>query len=152
MAGSDPRFDPARFRNAIHFAMSMAQPSSVDDQLVFSWQDRREFDPGDRESLPFDWTDAPDTTISYGPVTLLAAYEFHYGRVEDTVVGQFDEPTLAVTLLDTEYVQIFDTFGVRADTVQLPDKQTFEILFSAPPIALFDVTVYTIYARAVDVS
>lgn len=154
MAGTDSRFNSAAFRDAIHFAMSMAKPNATGDQLVFKWSDRNTFTREGPPAAPFDWTDTPATSHTYGPVTVAAAYELKYsgGESTGTPLGTFDQPMLVVTLLDDDYPDIFDDEAVRADQIELPDRSTFEVLFEAPPIALFDVTVHTIYAKAMEAS
>lgn len=152
MAGSDPRFNPTTFRDAIHFVMAMAQPSATEDQLVFKWIDRNTFAEEGPPSAPFNWGSTPVTSHTWGPVLVPAAYQMTYrtGQTQGTPLGDFDQPLLVVTVLDVDYPLIFDDRGVRADQIEIPDKTLYEILFEAPPEALFDVTVYTVYARALE--
>lgn len=154
MAGTDPRFNATQFRDAIHFAMSMGKPGSTLDQLVFVWTDRNTYAEEGPPSAPFDWTDTPVTSHTWGPVTVACAYEIAYRQSESvgTPLGTFDQPLLTVTILDTDYPDIFDDADVRADQIVLPDRGTFEIMFEAPPVALFEVTVHTLYARALEQS
>lgn len=154
MAGTDPRFNSAAFRDAIHFAMNMARPDSTTEQLKFVWSDRNTYQRSGPPNKPFDWTAAPVTAHTYGPVVVVAAYEFSYsqGESQGTPLGVFDQPVLTVTLLDDDYPNIFDDDGVRADQIVIPDRGAFEILFEAPPVALFDVTVHTLYAKGLEIS
>lgn len=154
MAGTDSRFDAAKFRDAIHFAMSMGKPNATQDQLTFMWSNRQTFERQGPPSAPFDWTDTPATSHTWGPVTVPAAFELQYRQAETiaTPLGNFDEPLLTVTILDTDYPLIFDDEGVRANQIALPDRGLFEILFEAPPVALFEVTVHTLYAKSLEQS
>lgn len=154
MAGTDPRFDSAAFRDAIHFAMNMAKPGTTSEQLKFVWSDRNTYQRSGPPNEPFDWTDTPVTSHTYGPVYVVAAYEFSYSSSDSagTPLGVFDQPLLTITILDTDYPTIFDDNSVRADQIEVPGRGVFEILFEAPPIALFDVTVHTLYAKGLEIS
>jgi hypothetical protein len=150
MADADPRFNATKFRDAIHFAMKMGLPNASTEQIAFRWLERRTYDKQDTGGNPYDWTDTPVTDTVVADVYLQAAVEFQFVRsgVENNPVGQFESPNLVVTLLDTEYPYLFSN-GKRADQIVI-DEAVYQINFIAPPIGLFDVTVYQVYASGLD--
>jgi len=151
MAGTDSRFNATQFRDAIHFAMTMGLPDATSERITLRWKKRRTYTQEDAGRNPFDWSDSPVTDVAHTDVALKAAVEFQFVRsgVENNPVGQFEAPNLVVTLLDTEYPSLFASDGKRADEVIL-DGSTYQINFVAPPIGLFDVTVYQIYCSGLD--
>lgn len=150
MAGTDSRFNATKFRDAIHFAMQMGLPGNTQERITFHWLEERTYAKEDAGNNPYDWTDTPVTDVAHPDVQLDAAVEFKFIRsgVTDNPVGQFESPNLVVTLLDQEYARIY-VGGKRADQIII-DDDIYEINFVGPPLALFDCSIYQVYASALD--
>jgi len=149
MAGtSDSRaaaFNATKFRDGIKFAMNMGLPEDTSERITFRWKTIYEFDIEDNSGNPYDFSSTPQQTFSRPDVQIVAAVEVANDNVPDgTSIGGFNNPTAIITVLDEEYALISD-----ADMVILGGS-TYDIMYTAPPIGLFDVTVYQIHAVAVD--
>lgn len=154
MAGSDGRFDAGAFRDAIRFAMTMGLPQSTQERATFQWDTQRTFQRPDSGGSPYDWTATATTTITYPDVQIPVAVESpggaQAGTMDDTPVGQFDIQRVIITILDQDFEEIV-VGGVMANRVLLGETP-YEIDFVAPPLGLFEVTVYQLHAKAVDES
>lgn len=160
METGDPRqgaFSAEKFRDGIKFAMRMGLPDTESERITFQWTSENTWALADARKRPYDFTAAPDSTVSAPDIpaslTVPATVEFFETRSTsgETTVGNFDSTKLKVTILDDEYAIITDM------NLGLPDKATvdgdlYTVDFIAPPVGLFDVTVYTIYLSAVDES
>lgn len=148
MAGTQQGFDAAGFRDAIRFAMNMGLPETESERATFRWNPARTFTTDDPAGLPYDWTDTPATETVHADVQVPVAIEFgaQAAAGTDTPVGQIDTSRAVLTVLDEDYQQI-----VGANEVVLGGN-TYDIDFVAPPLGLFEVTVYQIYASARDES
>lgn len=148
MAGSDSRFDAARFREAIQFAMSMGAPTETADQATFIWVTQDDFEREDSSGAPWDWTATPTVDNSVPDVVELnVAVEYRAGLGDMTgrAAGQFDNPGAVITVLDEDYDSI-----VGADQVLL-GGDTYVIDY-VTQVALFEVDVYQIHCTARDES
>ncbi len=139
MAGSDPGFAPAEFREAIQFAMRMGAPDETSEQVTFSWTPTRTYESANPSDAPYDWTDAPDTSSAPTPVKITAV-AIEFGAVGDgtgTTMGRFDQSRGMLTILDEDYEAVRTanrvTYGGRTYMMQ-----------EATPIGLFEVTVWQI--------
>lgn len=148
MAGTDPRFNAATFRTAIRNAMTMGLPGTTADRATFQWTSRSTYTRQDLDHNPYSWVAPPVTTTSHADVLIPVAWEFSARPTssQQTDVGEFDATRVVITILDVDYALI-----VGADKVLLGGN-AYEISFVAPPVGLFDVTVYTMYAVAEDES
>lgn len=149
MAGSDPGFNAAAFRDAIHFAMNMGLPNATNERATFKWSPSSTYDQNDPNFRPYDWTSNPITTDSHDDVQIPVAAEFGLrggAGSGDTVVGKFDQARVILTVLDTDYTEV-----EGADQVLLGEN-TYYVDFVEPPIGLFDVTIYRIHCTARDES
>ena len=152
MAGStDPRaagFNAAAFRDAIRFAMKMGLPESTLERITFRWRVKNDYAIEDPEGLPYRFTNAPISTITHADVLIPAAVEFvtRGGFPKGESFGQFDNPKAVITILDEDYALVDS-----ADIILLGGN-TYQIDFVAPPIGLFEVTVWQLYCTAVDES
>lgn len=148
MAGTDPRFNATKFRDAIVFAMNMGLPSATSERATFKWLPVREFTTKDRSNRPYDWTDAPVTEEIHADVQIPVAVEYvaRGSQSRDTAVGRMDPSAATLTVLDIHYPQIQGATQVEFD------GNTYDIVFVAPPVGLFDVTVYQIHVAARDES
>ena len=142
MAGTDPNFDAAEFRDAIHSVMAMAAPTDVSLQVTFRWNEERTFATEDPAGLPYDWTETPTTDTQHAAVIVPVAVQFASGSATDEGMGSFDASQAVLTLLDVDYDAI-----KTADYVTI-GGQDYDIEFVAPPVALFEVTVFTLHCRA----
>lgn len=139
-------FNADKFRAAIRSTMMMGLPNSVSERATFRWLPVREYPIQDRAANPYDWTDTPSVETLRADVLVPVAVEFaaRPSGSQDTVIGQFDSSRAIVTILDVDYALV-----EGADQVILGGN-TYIVQFVAPPVGLFDVTVYTIYLEAVD--
>lgn len=146
---NDPRaagFNSAEVRDALKFAMKMGLPEAQDERLTFRWRKDQTFARKDPAGRPYQWSDAPTSDNTPADVKVDGAVEFSDRSSADagTPVTRFNTPRVVVTLLDVDYVQV-----ETADEIILDDA-TYIIDYVAPPVGLFDMTVYQIYASAVD--
>lgn len=151
MAGSHPAFDPANFRTQIRAAMTMGLPTASSERATFKWSIDRTFAVETAASgVPFDLGAVPVTVDAPADVQVACAVEAlsSSGDSKDTPVGSFDLTKIRLTLLDEDYALIFSGTR-RADMVQLDDA-IFDIDYVAPPLGLFEVTVFQVYATARD--
>lgn len=150
MAGSNAGFDAAAFRTAIQFAMTMGMPEDAGEQGIFRWNPVpvAPWDPtgADTNNLPLDWAAEADSVTEHDPVTVPIAVEFTPAKGDGTAMGRFDAGTVLITVLDADYADI-----IGANEVEFADA-VYDIKFVAPPLGLFDVTIYQIYAQARDES
>lgn len=146
MAGSDPRFSAARFREAIHFAMQMGAPQTVSERVTFRWSTDRTFSTADPAGRPYSWDDSPTTTTTHPDVQIDCVVEFaaRPAGSRDTPIGQFDTSRATITVLDDDIAAISG-----ADTAII-NGDDYEIQFMGPAQGLFEVTIYQIYAEARD--
>lgn len=150
MAGSDVRFDAAAFRTNIRFAMTMGLPNTSAEKATFQWTVRRTFNKGDTGGQPFDWSATATATTTHPDVQIPVAVEFGDQGQDSTNVGTFDMARAIITVLDEDFALIVID-GVMADKVLLGGN-TFMIDYVAPPLGLFDVTVYQLHCKAPDES
>lgn len=160
MKTNDPRensFSAARFRDAIDFAMSMGIPQDESHRVTFVWKGTKAYTDADTRRSPYDWTDTPSatTTATDVPLSLAvpAAVEFYDAKSAsgESAMGDFDIGRVRITMLDTSYAQLVD------DVLGLPDEcsidgATYTVDYWMPPMGLFDVTIHTCFAAALDES
>lgn len=144
MKSATSDFSADEFRSGIRAAMNMGLPENEADRATFLWTTTRTFSAADSSGTPFDFTEEPIKTVKKDPVQVPVAVEFTgRGSSGGTPVGTFHTPRVTITVLDEDYAQI-----EGADEVKLGGN-TYAIDFVAPPIGLFEVTVYQLYCRAV---
>lgn len=155
MAGTDPRFDPAKFRTAIKFVMHMGAPEDTNQRVTFRWTVDNTYAKKDSGGSPFNWTESPAVSDAPDDVQVDCAVSFAGAKAggsrtapDGTAVGEFDTTHGVITLLDVDYAQIFSD-GRRADLVII-DSDTYEIQYVAAPYALFGVTVFDLHIASVD--
>jgi hypothetical protein len=146
MAGSNPAFDPARFRQAIRDTMTMALPTATSERITFRWTTGTTYSNVDPGGTPYDATASPSASEAHADVQIPAAVEFSARPAGslDTPMGEFDTSRCVVTVMDTDYPSI-----QGADQVVF-DGSTYDVQFVAPPIGLFEVTIYQLYCVARD--
>lgn len=148
MAGSDPRFNPDRFRDAIKFAMQMGKPEAAQERVIFRWTPQHSYSVADPAGRPYDWTSTATASVTHDDVEIDCAVEFSArpAGTRDTPLGQFDTSRAVLTLLDVDRELV-----EGADLVVI-DGNIYEIGFWGPPMGLFEVTVYQAFCEARDES
>jgi hypothetical protein len=118
----------------------------VAERATFRWNVERTYAIEDPSHNPYEWDEIPSTELSHADVTIPVAVEFSARPAAslDTAIGQFDVGRAVITVLDVDYALI-----TGADLVLLGEN-TYVIDFVGPPIGLFAVTVYQMYASAMD--
>lgn len=148
-------FDEANFRTVIKQTMGMGMPEDTTKQLTWHWLANKTYLRPDPANAPYDWTAAPTAStpgnpaVPGGSLVVDYAIEFQFsarGGTVETELGEFDQGRAIVTLLDVDYEQI-----KTADYVTI-DEARYNIDFTAPPMGMFGVTVYTVYLTAIDES
>lgn len=147
---TDPRgagFDAAGFRDAIKFAMAMGQPEDENKRVTFKWTVEKTFSTADPAGNPYRWDTTPSKVVAHEDVQVLCAVQSNrIPNASGTPFGEIDSNKLTLTLLDEQYAEV-----EGADKVEI-DNALYNIDFVAPPVGLFDVTVYTIHLTAEDES
>lgn len=148
MAGSNSSFNAALFRNSIKAAMVMGLPNTVSERATFRWTPEYTYSTSDPGGTPYDLEAIPTATEAPEDVQVDCAVEFvsRANASGGTALGPFDVARAVITVLDTDYASI-----VGADQVLLGGDE-YKVDFVAPPMGLFEVTIYQIYCSAVDES
>lgn len=149
-------FNEPVFRDAIFNTMLMGLPEDPTERLTFWWRRQQVFSPDDPAGHPYDWTSAPITDTPGNPAltdsgtdqSLQVPYALEFSArpagSSNTVLGEIDTSRAVVTMMDKDFEQIktadYATVGVV----------TYRIQFTAPPLGLFGVTVWTIYLESED--
>lgn len=148
MAGKHPSFNAKEFREAITFAMNMGLPEDKKERITFRWTPNRVYENTDAGGNPWSWSSQPTSEEIKEDVQVPAAVEFSArpaGSV-DTPIGQFDTSRVIVTLLDVDFDKI------QGADLFILDNNEYDVQFVGPPLGLFNVTVYQIFAEARDES
>jgi hypothetical protein len=148
---TDPRaagFNAAQFRDAIKFAMNMGLPNTVSERATFRWIPDYTYSEADPGGTPYDLDAVPTATDAPEDVQVDCAVEFvsRASASGGTAVGDFDVARAIITVLDTDYASIEGCNQV------VLGGDTYDVDFVAPPMGLFEVTIYQIYCTAVDES
>jgi len=129
--------------------MIMGLPSNVSERATFRWPTNRTYTIADPAQNPYDWTETPLTETHHADVQIPVAVEFtsrtSQGGSND-IGTQFDTSRVVLTVLDEDYAQ------VEGATEVLLGGNTYLIQFVAPPMGLFEVTVFQVYCEARDES
>jgi hypothetical protein len=135
----------------------MGIPTEETERVTFQWTPVKTYTQADSRGRPYNWSQSPSATVTIpdkvASLSLPCAVEFTDSRSSSgqTTVGDFDVASIKVTLLDTQYEELIAVALGRPNTV-IVDGNTYNIDYWAPPIALFTVNVYTLYASARDES
>lgn len=157
MAGTDRRFNATRFREGIKFAMQMGFPDQTAQQITWRWTTERTFSKADSGGNPYTWASSQvtDTTVLTDLIVDCAVKFQPVGagtRVAGTAIGTFDQSTVEVTMLDTDWDLLMAHSDDRLPNQAVIDDNIYHVLFVGPPLGLFDVTVYQLFLAAVDES
>lgn len=141
-------FDADLFRSKIRDTMLMGMPTATPQGAIFRRHEQRTYAVEDPDRNPYEWGETPTSETTFEDVQVPVAVEFSARPAgsAQTVMGEFDVSRAILTLLDVDYELVKD-----ADEVLLGGNR-YRIQFTAPPIGLFSVTVYQIYAQALDES
>lgn len=141
-------FDADAFRQAITSTMEMGLPEQEAERITFRWKTDKTFTANatDRSGIPLDLNAVPQSVQETPDVQIPATSEITRIAPDGTAIGTFDHPYVLITVLDTHYQQV-----VGASEVLL-GGDVYKIDFVAPPFGLGPVTVYQLYATAVDES
>lgn len=139
-------FDPDNFRRAIKLTMKMGAPQAVAERVTFRWRNKKQYTgKTDANGKPFDLA-ASATPVDVKPdVQIDCAVETESRNPNGTPLGQFNTPKATITVLDEDFALIDGAQEV------LIGGNTYIINYTEP-VGLFNVTVYTIYATALDES
>ena len=138
MAGSDPRFNPVQFRDAITFAMNMGLPTDDSESATFHFRKTKQFPTGtrlDQDGNPLDPNVLP-VVERPEPVKVPCAVEFSPAGLDERPVGAFKPTKAVITILDVHWPQVQDAIEVELG------GDRYVISYTEPPIGLFEVTVY----------
>lgn len=151
MAGTDSRFNAAKVRKNIKFAMSMGAPEDTEERITFRWLPDKQYTNTDSGGNPYSWTTPPNAQQTRPDQQVDASWEFvsRVSAERDTILGRFTPSRVVVTLLDEDYDKVFDDEDNPPNLMVINDID-YEISFVAPPQGLFEVTVYEIYGQAID--
>lgn len=149
-------FNEPATRDALLNTMLMGLPEDITERLTWYWSRDRTYEPADPAANPYDWSQPPVTDIPGNPAlpddgtdqSLQVPYALEFSArpagAATTVMGEIDTSRAVITLLDTDYVQIRS-----ADYARIAGSR-YRIQFTAPPVGLFGLTVYTVYLEAED--
>lgn len=147
---NDPRaasFDETKFRDGIIFAMGLGLPDNKDERITFRWTTKKDYPIADAGGNPYSWTSDPSKIEKHPDVQVPAAIKFSPRTAtgsDNGPFGQINNPIIEVTILDEQYELV-----KTANLIVLADAE-YTINFVKPPDGLFGVTIYTIFASALD--
>ena len=142
MAGSDPGFNAAEFRNAIHFAMQLGAAPDAGEQVFFHFPTQLVYNvPADGAQVPFNPT-ATVTSTAPPPVQVDCAVDYFDAENQPTEFGLLAPTRLTITLLDEDYAQ------VKGCAYVVVHGDRYDYRRTEPPSGLFDVGLYTMHFTA----
>ena len=155
MAGTNPNFNAAEVRDALHFAMEMGSPNRQVDKATFYfkqaavWKDSAgnviENPRLDQDGNPF-WSDLTLTYEGRDPeVVDRVAVDFSIARPEELEVGTFRPTRIEVTILDLEWDKVRE-----AIEISVVGGDRYYISYEKPVVALFDMDVHVLVCYALD--
>lgn len=137
-------FNADTFRSAIISVMEMGTPTDDTMKAIFYWDTQYDYSGQvDGSGRPFDLHSAPSSVNAKDPVTALCGVSWMGDSSTGSPLGQFDNPKVELSLLDTEYAKID---GASKLTL---GGNWYKIDYVVQS-ALFTVNTYLIYATAED--
>lgn len=149
-------FPEALFRSSIRDTMLMGIPENPAERLTFFWRRSRVFSPDDPAGNPYSWTAAPVTNTPGNPAVadtggdqgLSVPYALEFvpraAGGAATTFGDIQTSRIIVTVMDTDFAQI------KTADYAIIGPTTYHILYDAPPVGLFGVTIHSFYLEAQD--
>lgn len=141
-------FDAAAFRDNIKSTMQMGSPNSSSEKVTFRWPTRLDYGVGvklDPNGKPYVLGASVVADETSPDVQIDCAVEFIDRTSVGTPIGEFNNPRVIITILDEDFE------SVKTATKVLIGGNTYSIQYSRP-VGLFSVTVYEVFAQAVDES
>lgn len=139
-------FDAAVFRDAVKSTMQMGSPNSTVEKVTFRWPVQKTYQGRtDPSGKPYSLTASVVDESTNEDVQIDCAVEFIDRTSVGSPIGEFNNPRVLITVLDED----FD--AVSTATKVLIGGNTYNIQYSRP-MGLFSVTIYEIFAQAVDES
>ena len=139
-------FDAAAFRENIRSTMQMGSPNAVAEKVTFQWESQRSYGSRlDPSGKPYKKDAEITDTSTNEDVQIDCAVDYEDRTGEGTPIGEFNNPRVLITILDEDFE------SVKTATKVLIGGNTYNIQYSRP-VGLFSVTVYEVYAQAVDES
>ena len=158
MAGTDSRFNRARFEDAVRFAMRMGAPTRPEDRATFHFRTKRVYPSGtrlDQEGKPLN----PSVSAEYvrpDPLMLEeVAIEFDQATPDELPVGVRIPTRVTITLLDDEYQAIKERAEEGNEEFAYEVEvggDRYRIAYRTPPLALFDSGVHQLVCHAMEES
>lgn len=144
--GFGESFNSTIFRNNIKNVMRMGAPNAVEERVTFKWPVSKTYSvKTDPTGRPYDLASETASVTEIDDVQIDCAVEILDRNPTGTPIGEFNNPRATITVLDTDYEQI------AGSSIVLIGGNTYTVNY-VEPVGLFDVTVYTIHAQAVDES
>ena len=144
--GFGENFDSTVFRNNIKNVMRMGAPNACEEKVTFRWPAEKTYvgktDPSGR---PYDLASATSSVVQKEDIQIDCAVEILDRNPTGTPIGEFNNPRATITVLDIDYKK------VQGSTIVLIGGNTYDVNY-VEPVGLFDVTIFTIHAQAVDES
>lgn len=146
MAGSNPDFNAAEFRDGIRLAMDMGAPVLEGERATFYFASTLVYNanPVDESNVPFDPTAVPVTSTPTPPKQVTCAVEYFDAAGRPTDFGTIVPSRAEITLMDEDYAKVVDFTYVALR------GERFDYSHTEYPSALFDVGIYTIHVTAVN--
>lgn len=127
--------------------MEMGLPGTIADQATFQWRTVATYAKADGASKPYAWDSAPVTSTTHADVLIPVAVDFKPAiRTSYTAVGKVSADKVVLTILDEDFALI------QGATHCLLGGNAYEIQYVAPPMGLFDATIFEMYLVALDES
>lgn len=128
--------------------MIMGLPLSESERITFRWTPESTWAVDDPGGSPYNFAATPVSTETHADVLVPAAVEFSARLASSSgeSIGDFDNSRAIITILDEDYEL------VRTADLVILGGNAYEIEFVAPPLGLFEVTVYQLYCVARDES
>lgn len=146
VSGFGENFDSTIFRNNIKNVMRMGAPNAIEERVTFCWPAEKTYvgkvDPSGR---PYDLAAATSAVVQKDDIQVDCAVELLDRNPTGTPIGEFNNPRATITVLDVDYEKI------KGSTIVLIGGNTYDVNY-VEPVGLFDVTIFTIHAQAVDES
>lgn len=150
MAGTDTRFDSARFIEAILFAQEMGMPPDVADQPLFFPPDERSYVDVDAEEEPWDFRVpgdvVPDGGLAPEGVAAICGMVTRETKAmpDEASAGQFTPARIKLSFVPAEWAKVSDFHTVRIGGLMYQRGKTY------PPTGLFDVEIVNVEVRVAD--
>lgn len=140
-------FNSGQFREIIRSTMQMGLPNTVRERPTFVWDAITVHSgPTNAAGKPFDFNAPPVSVNRKEPLEVDCAVE-HVDRMPDgTPLGQFENPRAVIYIMDEDFPLIEGATGV------LLGGNLYKINYVAPPLGLFDFTLYAVHCQAEDES